>query len=141
MKIIIYSILITLLVTSLVYAGDYIVFDNEGIIIAKHYSVDGAGLDNNPNALKIPRDVFNSLTRWHKVENNQVRLMTQAEKDIILAQDEADRIATLNAQVDGLDITVKDVIIALIKVINARIPSNPITKQELITQIKQDLEL
>ena len=39
------------------------------------------------------------------------------------------------------EISKMDLITALVKRINIRIPSNPITKQEIIQQIKDDLEL
>lgn len=46
------------------------------------------------------------------------------------------------AEIDKLNVTVEDVIVALVKRINARLPqAQAITKQEIITQIKQDAGL
>lgn len=109
---------------------------------------------NTPNYLLDPNDVNTPLPGYliHPdvsalqgtpkmfwiVKNGLVVEMTQAEKDATLlakqqAQDNAER-----ASIDLLEVTVKDVIIALVKRINIRIPSNSITKQEVIDQIKSD---
>ena len=55
------------------------------------------------------------------------------------AAEEAARIDALKDMADDLRIETKIVITALIKVINYRIPNNPITKAELVVQIKHDL--
>ena len=122
-----------------VMAADYIQYDSSGTITKKYRSVDGSNLTGN--ILKVSRTVFNSITKYHKVENGQVVPMTPAEK---FALDDAEMQAEelrLSKAADRLKISNEYLFVALIKVINARIPSNPITKQEIINQLKQDLGL
>jgi len=64
--------------------------------------------------------------------------MTQAEKDAV---DQAIADAKKQAEIERaerLDFTMQDVIVALVKRINTRIPNDPITKQEIIDQLKAD---
>ena len=67
--------------------------------------------------------------------------MNQTEKDAVdQAIADAQEQALLD-RIEALGIDNIDLFTALIKVINVRIPSNPITKQELKDQIKADLGL
>ena len=76
--------------------------------------------------------------KYLKVKDGKVVEMTQIERDALLVKEQqAIKEARIKA-ISNLDISAKDVITALIKVINKRIPNNPITKDEIITQIKQD---
>ena len=68
---------------------DYVFYDENGKIVKKKSSisshlVDEGLIDGYERALKVDRATYNSLTRWHKVENGKIVEMTQAEKDIIL---------------------------------------------------------
>lgn len=113
----------------------------QGRIVEKWYSVDPSIVQGLPNILKLSRDDFRALTKWHKVSGGQVVLMTQTEKDAILAQEEADRRQKLLDRIDKYEVSNLDLLTALVKRINVRIPTNKITKQEIIDQIKSDLEL
>ena len=127
-------VIIFLMLCSPVLAGDYVCHDN-GKITSKHRSVDGSDL---VGCIKITRVEYESLTRWPKIENSLLTLMTQAEKDAILqAEFDAQAQSVLDA-IDKFEVTNLDLLTALIKRINVRIPSNPITKQEIIDQIKLD---
>lgn len=108
-------------------------------IINKWYSVDPSIVEGKPNILQIPRNVYHSLTKFHKVENNQVVLMTQAEQDALLAEEAEAHRQELLARINKYEVSNLDLLTALVKRINVRIPSNPITKNEIIQQIKDDL--
>ena len=83
---------------------EYIQYSNEtNRIIQKWYSVDPSAIEGLPNILKIPRDVFNSLTKYYIVDNGKIREMTQEERDQLDAyeasqaeQAETDRITALD---------------------------------------------
>ena len=133
-------LIILLLLCSVCYAGDY-VCHTDGTITSKHMSVDGADLIATGNCVKVNRETFESITKYHKVEDNQVVEMGQAEKDA-LDQAEADaQEQALLAQIDKYEVSNLDLLTALVKRINVRIPANPITKQEIVDQIKDDLGL
>lgn len=125
---------------------NYIFYDENGTIYKKVYSISSHLIDEGliegyQRTLKLDRNVIKSLTKFHKVDNGQVREMTQTEKDALL-QTEADakKQRLLNA-IDKFEVSQLDIITTLIKRINVRIPNNPITKQEIIDQIKEDLGL
>ena len=64
--------------------------------------------------------------------------MTQAEKDAV---DQAEAQAQAQAILDAIDkyeVSTLEIITALVKRINVRIPANPITKAEIIQQLKTD---
>ena len=131
-----------ILFCSIAIAGEYVCYDENGYITDKHYSVDGNhSAASNPNCIKITRNEFKSLTKWHKVENGQIVIMSQAEKDAILAQEEADKRQRLLDRIDKYEVSNLDLLTALVKRINVRIPSNKITKQEIVQQLKSDLGL
>ena len=79
-----------------------------------------------------------SKLAYKKLENGDVVDWTQAEiATYVQAQADAQSQALLN-QIDNFEVTNLDLLTALIKRINIRIPNNPITKQEIINQIKED---
>jgi len=117
---------------------EYIQHDDKGRIIKKWYSVDPSVVKGLPNIVEVPRDVFRKLTKFHKVVDGKVVEMTDEEKAQVLAEEEAQRKKAEAQRIENLDVSIKDIIIALIKRINIRIPNNPITKEELIKQIKED---
>ncbi len=122
--------------------ADYIKFDiSNGRIIKKYVSVDGSDIKDDADVLKVDRTTLESITKFHKVDNRQVVLMTQAEKDTFIQEEKDTADNEERVRIDKLEVAVKDVIVALIKRINIRIPSNPITKQEVINQIKNDKNL
>ena len=117
---------------------DYIKYNAQGLIVQRWRSVDPNVVENETNILLIDRATYESLTKYHIVDSGQVREMTQAEKDA-LDQAEADaREQEELDRIDKLECKVEAVIIALVKRINVRIPSNPITREEVINQIKAD---
>jgi len=121
--------------------ADYIRFDGNGIITKKYQSVDGADIKDLPDILLVDRATLDLITKFHKVDNGQVVEMSQAEQDAILqAEVDAEKQMLLD-RIDKYEISNLDLLTALVKRINARIPSNPITKQEIIDQIKSDLGL
>jgi hypothetical protein len=126
-------------ISTVCFAGDYVVYDGNGYITQRYRSVDGNHPVNQlPNHLMISRDEFNSLTRWHKVENGQVVSMSQVEIDTIL-QAEADARAQAEEQaIQNYQISNLELLTALVQCINTRIPNNPITKNEIIQQIKDN---
>ena len=66
---------------------EYVQTDANGRIINKWYSVDRSVVLGLPDIYEIPRDTFNSLTKFHIVDNGRIREMTQAEKDALLAEE------------------------------------------------------
>lgn len=79
--------------------------------------------------------------QYKKLENGDVVDWTQVEIDVYFqAQSDTQRQALLDA-IDKYEISKVDLITALVQVINVRIPKNPITKQEIIQQLKDDLGL
>jgi len=84
---------------------------------------------------KIPKGV---PLKFLKVENGKVVEMSQSEKKALL-QEELERRRKLEIEaINNLNVNIREIIEALIKIINKRLPSNKqITKQELITQIKE----
>ena len=94
---------------------EYIQYDEKGIIVKKWYSVDPSIVEGLLNILKIPRDEFKSLTRFHKVQDGKVVEMTQEEKDAILQaeQDIKDQHKTfvdgIKAKLKGLGFTDEEV--------------------------------
>lgn len=91
--------------------GDYICWNEEGIINEKHYSVDGADLDIRPNCMKIDRNVFKTITKYHKVVDGKIVEMTQEEKDVLdapaIAEKEArdNLILSIKTKLKGLGLT------------------------------------
>ena len=76
--------------------------------------------------------------KFWKMVAGQVVEMTQVEQDAI-TQAEADALAqSVEDQVQDLRLDMKEVMTALIQVINVRIPGNPITKAELVQKIKDN---
>lgn len=137
-KIIIFIIFLFICVE--VHAG-YYVFHDAGKIIGKQGPC-GRSCRLRPGALSVDKNIFDSTNKAiHKVVNGFVVDKIQVEIDADLqtkvnAQLQADR-----NRADKLEFTMQDVIKALIKIINIRIPNNPITKQEIIDQLKIDLGL
>ena len=71
---------------------------------------------------------------WKRVGDTIVE-MTQAEKDTLVATE-------LQAKKDAITLSHDDmrvVLTALIKVVNLRLPSNKITKEEMIQAIKDEI--
>jgi len=103
-------------------------FDNKGI---------------NPNCIIASKEEYDSVMEFKKLDFNvvsgsRVIDMTQAEQDA-LTQAEADAQALAEqSMLDRFDVSQLELMTALIKRINVRIPNNPITKSEIIQQIKAD---
>lgn len=80
----------------------------------------------------------NASNKYYKVSGGEVVEMTQQEKDDLDAEEAQAQIDANLARAEKLGFEVEDVIIALVKRINVRIPSNPITKAEVVKQLKDD---
>lgn len=101
---------------------EYIQSNLQGLIINKWYSADPSIVDGLPNILKIPRDVFNALTKYHIVDAGVVREMTQAEKDQLDAWEAQKVIDAENARLVAMDDRIESSIlsgITLTKIDNA----------------------
>ena len=120
---------------------NYVFYDENGIIYKKKQSISSHLIEEGliegyERTVKV--DNLNAITKFHKVENGVVRLMTQAEKNTLLQAEEDARILAENTAIENFEIKLKEVLTALIKRINVRIPNNPISKAEIIQQIKDD---
>jgi len=116
---------------------EYLRYNDKGEIIKKYYSVDPSVV-KGLKVIEVPRDVFKNVTKFHKIVDGKVVEMTDEEKAEVIAKEEEQRKKAEAQRIENLEVSVKDIIIALIKRINVRIPNNPITKEELIKQIKED---
>ena len=118
--------------------ADYIKYDViTGRILDKYKSNDGSNLTGN--ILKIDRATFDALTIYQKVVADKVTDMTQAEIDALDAEITQTVENNLIANIEKYKVTTLQMITALVKVINVRIPANPITKAEMIAQLRSDL--
>ena len=123
---------------------NYVFYDAEGKIYKKKHSlsshiVEEGLIEGYERALQIDEETYQTLTIYKKVENGFLVDMIQQEKDALdveLAQDAVDK---LIAQIEKHEVTTLQIITALVKVINVRIPSNVITKAEVIAQLRSDL--
>lgn len=119
----------------------------------RRFTGDGyvAGICGKNNTNIIPSCIEATLIEYNLSAQAYKKLDTNASvgsrviswsqqeiDDAIQAEVDAQEQALLDA-IDKYEISKIDLITALIKVINVRIPSNPITKQEMINQIKDDL--
>ena len=76
--------------------------------------------------------------KYWKHDAGQILEMTQGEKDAV---DQAEAQAQAQAVLDAIDkyeVSTLEIITALVKRINVRIPANPISKAEITNQIRQD---
>ena len=76
--------------------------------------------------------------KYWKQDSGAIVEMTQAEKDAVDAEEVQAQLEANRATADKLGFSTEDVITALVKVINIRIPNNPITKSEVVAQLKND---
>jgi len=87
---------------------DYIQHNGiDGTIINKWVSIDFNEVEGKSNIIQIDRTTYHALTKYHKVENDQVVEMTQIQKD---ALDDAEALAKVNAEnarIAGLDGLIK----------------------------------
>ena len=112
-----------------------------GRIVQKWISADPSRVEGLPNILQVTRAEAEGITKYHIVDNGVLRLMTQAEKDALDLEEANAQHQSLLDRIDKYNVTNLDLLTALVKVINKRIPSNPITKQEFVTQLRADLNV
>ncbi len=75
--------------------------------------------------------------KYWKIQNGSVVEMTQAEKDAIATSELTERKKTA----DNLNVSIREALEALIKVINLRLPAGQkITRAEMITAIKEKIK-
>lgn len=107
-----------------------------------HASKDGGpAYASRPQCVEITSNEYLLLSKWHKILNGQMVEMTQVEKDALIQVETDAEEQKLLDKINKYDISNIDLLTALVKVINVRIPGNPITKAEIISQIKSDLGL
>ena len=128
-------VLLFVFICSTAHAG-YFILHNGETITGKRASC-GAVCSNNPNALRVTEKIYSSVTRWHKVVNDVIVGMTQGEIDVILQMESIAKEQAIEDALDRFDVTNLELMTALIQRINARI-QNPITKAEIIQQIKDN---
>jgi hypothetical protein len=87
---------------------DYIQHLN-GKIINKWISIDPSIVESLPNIIQVERSIAESITKFHIVDTGVVRVMTQVEKDALLAEEtqtvinaENQRILDLDLKIDNL---------------------------------------
>ena len=100
-------------------------------------SVNTPDYEGNPNAIIDPdlSGLVGVDSRFWKKSGASVVEMSPAEKQAVLAT----YLEQKRSQVDVLNVQMPEVLTALIKVINLRLPSNKITKTELITAVKAEI--
>ena len=116
---------------------DYVQHDS-GTIVKRWRSVDPSIVEALDNIVLVTREVYNSLTKYHIVDGGTIREMSQAEKDVIIQAEADTQAQAIEDALQRYEVSNVELLTALIKRINVRIPNNPITKQEIITQIKAD---
>ena len=72
------------------------------------------------------------------VSGNRITDLTQVEIDAILQAESDAQEASIISAIEKFNVTNLELMTALIQRINVRIPSNPITKQEIIQQLKDN---
>ena len=83
---------------------DYIKYNPlSGRILNKWLSVDPSVVAGESDILEIPRSVFESLTKYRKVDNGQVVEMTAAEKSALDLEEAQERQAERQAEIDVID--------------------------------------
>jgi hypothetical protein len=85
---------------------DYIQFSENKRIINKWISVDPSTIESLPNIIQVERSIAESITKFHLVDNGVVRLMTQLEKDTLLAEETQQVINTENQRIQDLDLKI-----------------------------------
>lgn len=123
-----------LLLVPFLLGADYVCSD-KGEIYYKRKSIDGSNLDKD-KCFQVTREAFNTITKWHKVVDGKVVEKTQVEKDAIILAEADVQAQAIEDALDRYEINNIELITALVQVINERIPSNPITKTEIINKIK-----
>ena len=100
-------------------------------------ALEGNVVSNDPDVIINPdiSAVENVPIKYWKKVGDTIIEMSQAEKDAVIATELQARKDIANEF--GVD--VKTLLTALIKVINIRIPNNPITKQEMIDALKGEI--
>ncbi len=128
--------MVFLFINTSAHAGYFIFHSGENITGRR---ICGKVCSDNPNALRVDEQTYNAMDiLTQKVIGGVVINKTQVELDTdAQARTDAEIQAVQNA-LDKFNISQLELITALIKRINVRIPSNPITKKEIIRQIKDD---
>ena len=99
--------------------------------------------DGRDDVLINPSVLTAAALKYCKVSpsTNEVTEMSQTEKDQVDSAETAGVLQAKRLAADKLEYPLIDVLIAFVKRINVRIPNNPITKQEIIDQLKSDKNL
>ncbi len=137
-----YISILFLLFTIPAFAG-YNVCHNAGYDLSIRGSspINGCIYYSDQNMSEYTRVKAIGSLKYHKVVLDVVVAMSQVEIDAINDAEAQAQEDALLAQIDKYEISNIDLLTALVKVINVRIPGNVITKAEIIAQIKSDLGL
>jgi len=137
-----YLLILFLLISIPCFASNVLIYD-VGTGELKQYlrSVHTQDYNTRPDALINPSIPQGVPYKYLKVVVGVVLEMSQTEKDAVDAAEAQAQEDALLARIDKYDVSNLDLLTALVKRINVRIPSNPITKAEIIQQIKDDLGL
>ena len=112
-----------------------------GKLIEYKKSVHTPDYSSRPDVLVNPIIPQGVEHKYLEVSGGLVIEMTQAEKDDVDTVETQAQEDALLAKIDEYEVSNLALLTALVKRINVRIPSNPITKQEIIDQLKSDLGL
>lgn len=75
--------------------------------------------------------------KYWKIDGEQVKPMTQVERDVVDGNELLER----KSRADNFQVGLLELVTALIKVINVRLPSGQkITKQEMIDAVKEEIK-
>ena len=118
------------LISSPCFAGDYICYDKDGVIVSKAYSV-GKSHSQRTDCVRLDREVIKSLTKYHKYIDGKIVELSQLEKDAIIAKELKEQEDLEKASIDILNISVEQ----LIKVLEIK---GIITSTEVIDRVKID---
>lgn len=121
-----------------------IIYDKTTLQVKAHIpSANTPEYDKRDDVLINPTIQTSAVLKYCKVSiaTNEVVEMSLAEKGQVDSTELANSLPIKRAAADSLQFPLVDVIVALVKRINVRIPNNPITKQEVIDQLKADKNL
>lgn len=127
------------------FAEDYVCYDSNDVYSGYLKSIDPSSKPDNcyyvSNAEKpeVKIVIQETPSKYLKRGDNDLpEIMSQQEIDAVDAEEAQ---AILDAQIsaaEALEGKLENVLIALVKVINKRIPTNRITRAEIVQQYKED---
>ena len=135
-----FILFLCLLISTVGYAAPIALFEPGGKFLKYRKTANTNKYLENPNAIiftSIPILPDGPQKYWKRSGNSIVR-MNLSERNAVNQALKTEKDNQERSRIDLLNVSTHDLLIALIKRINVRIPGNPITKQEVITQILVD---